>query len=177
MRRAFNVITELSAALSAIRETFSLAKIINDAKTDAEVKAATSELQVRLFTLQTDCVSLGETISLKEEEIVRLKEKIAEHENFERESVGYELNQTEAGSFVYSKQLPVNDKQLTVNVCTRCFHERKISILQPAVEKAARNGFFIHYCPSCRSEFKINKVPELKREQIQTKLAGVRRNY
>ena len=73
MRRAFNVITELSAALSAIRETFSLAKIINDAKTDAEVKAATSELQVRLFTLQTDSVSPGETIGLKEEEIVRLK--------------------------------------------------------------------------------------------------------
>ncbi|HFO3969789.1 TPA: hypothetical protein ACHKS2_002758 [Escherichia coli] len=175
--RAFYVIAELSAAMAAIKETAGLAKVINDAKTDAEVKAATIELQNKLITLQAECFSLGETISLKEEEIVRLKEKIAEYEHFERESVGCELQQTEAGSFVYSKQLPVNDKQLMVNVCTRCFHERKISILQPAVEKSARNGFFIHYCPSCRSEFKINKVPESKREPLHTRLAGVRRDY
>ncbi|WP_256119898.1 hypothetical protein [Escherichia coli] len=168
------MIAELSAAMAAIKETAGLAKVINDAKTDAEVKAATIELQNKLITLQTEYFSL---ISLKEEEIVRLKEKIAEYEHFERESVGYELQQTEAGSFVYSKQLTVNDKQLMVNVCARCFHERKISILQPAVEKPARNGFFIHYCPSCRSEFKINKVPESKREPLHTRLAGVRRDY
>ncbi|BDO95251.1 hypothetical protein [Escherichia coli] len=154
------MITELSAALTAIRETFGLAKVINDAKTDAEVKAATSELQARLFMLQTECISLGEIVSLKEEKIVRLKEKIAEYENFERESVGYVLNQTEAGSFVYSKQLPVNDSQLVVNVCANCFHKRKISILQPAVEKAAKGSYFIHFCPSCNSEFKMNKVPK-----------------
>ncbi|MBS8535755.1 hypothetical protein KER10_25150 [Escherichia coli] len=39
------MIAELSAAMAAIKETAGLAKVINDAKTDAEVKAATIELQ------------------------------------------------------------------------------------------------------------------------------------
>lgn len=166
------MITELSAALTAIKETLSLAKVINDAKTDADIKAATSELLSRLTTLHIECASLCELVRLKEEETMRLSKKIKEFEDFETESVGYFLNQTEAGSFVYSKQLPVNDSQLTVNVCANCFHKRIISILQPAVEKPVIRGFFIHYCPACNSEFKINKVTESKGDLLYKRLPG-----
>lgn len=159
-RRVLNVIAELSAAMAAIKETAGLAKVINDAKTDAEAKAATIELQNKLITLQAECFSLGDAIRFRDEEIMHLKAKIAEFENFATESESYALNQTEAGSLVYSKQVVVNDTQITVNVCPGCYHQKKISILQPAVEKAAKGSYFIHFCPSCNSEFKMNKVPK-----------------
>ncbi|WP_244577369.1 hypothetical protein [Escherichia coli] len=153
------MITELSAALSAIKEALSLAKVISDAKTDAEVKVATSELQSRLATLSFECTSLSELIRLKDEENMHLCNKIKELEDFETESVDYVLNQTEAGSFVYSKQLSVNGNQLTINACANCFHERKISILQPVAGRIARGGYFIHFCPSCNVKISMSKIP------------------
>ncbi|MGL5726827.1 MAG: hypothetical protein ACRCYD_03110, partial [Plesiomonas sp.] len=44
------MITELSAAMTAIKETVSLAKVISGAKTDSEVMAAVIELQSKLLT-------------------------------------------------------------------------------------------------------------------------------
>ena len=158
------MIAELSAAMTAIKETANLVKIISNAKTDVEVKAATIELQGRLITLQTECFSLGDVIRLRDEETVHLKAKIAEFESFKSESEGYELHKTEAGSVVYSKQLVVNETEITVNACPGCFHQKKISILQPSVDKVVKSGYWVHYCPSCKSEFKMNQIPERERK-------------
>ncbi len=87
--------------MTAIKETAGLAKVINNAKTDAEVKAATIELQNKLITLQAECFTLGDLIRLRDEEAVRLKAKIEEFENFKSESEGYALHQTEGGTLVY----------------------------------------------------------------------------
>lgn len=156
------MIAELSAAMTAIKETAGLAKVINNAKTDAEVKAATIELQSKLITLQAECFSLGDVIRLCDEEAVLLKAKIAEYEDFKTESEGYELHQTESGSLVYSKQVAVNGSQITVNACPSCYQQRKISMLQPGVERAAKGYCFVHFCPSCNAEFKMNKIPQSK---------------
>ncbi|EOK9949879.1 hypothetical protein F0131_RS17685, partial [Escherichia coli] len=42
--RVLNVIAELTAAMTAIRETAQIAKLMNEAKTQAEVNAAIGEL-------------------------------------------------------------------------------------------------------------------------------------
>lgn len=82
------MIAELSAAMTAIKETAGLVKVINDAKTDAEVKAATIDLQNKLITLQAECFSLGDAIRLRDEEVMHLKAKIAEFEDFKRQTEG-----------------------------------------------------------------------------------------
>jgi len=56
------VIAELSAAMAALKETAGLVKVISSAKTDAEIKAATFELQSKLITLQSDCFTLGDVV-------------------------------------------------------------------------------------------------------------------
>ena len=156
------MIAELSAAMAAIKGTAGLAKVINDAKTDAEVKAATIELQSKLITLQAECFSLGDVIRLRDEEAVLLKAKIAEYEDFKTESKGYELHQTESGSLVYSKQISVNGSQITVNACPSCYQKRQISMLQPGVERSVKSFCWIHFCPTCNSEFKMDKTPQRK---------------
>lgn len=158
-KRVLSVIAELSAAMTAIKETAGLVKVINDAKTDAEVKAATIDLQNKLITLQAECFSLGDAIRLRDEEVVHLKAEIAEFENFKTQAEGYGLHKTEGGTLVYSKQVIVDDTELMVHACPHCFQQKKISMLQPGTEKSVKGSYWVHFCPSCNSEFKMDKTP------------------
>ncbi|MGZ0749853.1 hypothetical protein [Kluyvera sichuanensis] len=149
------MIAELSAAMAAIKETAGLAKVINDAKTDAEVKAATIELQSKLITLQAECFSLGDAIRLRDEEVVHLKAKIAEHEDFKTQTEGYVLNVLESGTLVYSKNQVVGDKEITVNLCPQCFGKHVVSMLQPMTIMVS-DGHFRSHCPSCDNKYWMN---------------------
>lgn len=149
------MIAELSAAMTAIKETAGLAKVINDAKTDAEVKAATIELQNKLITLQAECFSLGDMIRQRDEEAMLLKAKIAEFENFRSQTEGYELERLDSGTLVYSKKELVNERPESVYLCPHCFGKHEVSILQP-VEIMWNDGHFRTHCPSCNNKFWMN---------------------
>lgn len=164
------MIAELSAAMAAIRETAQLAKLINDAKTEAEVNAAVGELNSKLASIQRECVSLVELVGTYQEINASLKAKIAEFENFKVQAEGYVLNKVESGSLVYSKNIIVGEGEITVNACPHCFHQNKISILQPGVTTTTKSRFYVHYCPECKSDFKMNRLPP----QQQIHVAGYR---
>ena len=89
--RVLNVIAELTAAMTAIRETAQIAKLMNEAKTQAEVNAAIGELNSKLASIQRECVSLVELVGTYQEINASLKAKIAEFENFEAQTEGYIL--------------------------------------------------------------------------------------
>ncbi|HHY3116750.1 TPA: hypothetical protein ACV5OD_001159 [Citrobacter freundii] len=153
------MIAELSAAMAAIKETAGLAKVINDAKTDAEVKAATIELQNKLIMLQAECFSLGDAIRLRDEEVMHLKAKIAEFEDFCSKVEGYVLDQLESGAFVYSKNEIVSGKEITVHLCPLCYSKNIKSILHPF--PVSKNT---HFCKSrclhCENKFLMDKNPD-----------------
>lgn len=158
--RVFKVIAELSAAMSAIKETAGLAKVINDAKTDAEVKAATIELQSKLITLQAECFSLGDAIRLRDEEVMHLKAKIAEFEDFKSQTEGYALKKLDSGSLVYSKQQLVGEAEITVHLCPHCFIKKQVSMLQPQVV-GLYDVFQKSHCPSCKNVFDTDRSPPI----------------
>ncbi|WP_255588646.1 MULTISPECIES: hypothetical protein [unclassified Citrobacter] len=149
------MIAELSAAMTAIKETAGLVKVINDAKTDAEVKAATIELQNKLIALQAECFSLGDVIRQREEETMLLKAKIAEFEDFKSQTEGYELERLDSGTLVYSKKVLVNERPESVYLCPHCFAKHEVSILQP-MEVMWSAGHFRTHCPSCENMFWMN---------------------
>lgn len=171
------MIAELSAAMTAIKETAGLAKVINDAKTDAEVKAATIELQNKLITLQAECFALGDVIRNRDEEAMLLKAKIAEYEDFKAESAGYELHQTEGLTLVYSKLVAIDGTDMFVHACPHCYQQRKLSLLQPGVDKSSKGSYWVHYCPSCKSEYKMDKTPAANAsiDRLSTRSSGYSR--
>ncbi|EIV8255267.1 hypothetical protein MA999_004845, partial [Escherichia coli] len=124
------MIAELTAAMTAIRETAQIAKLMNEAKTQAEVNAAIGELNSKLASIQHECVSLVELVSTYQEINASLKAKIAEFENFEAQTEGYILNQLESGTFVYSKEVTVNGGSIIMHLCPKCFGQKIVSILQ-----------------------------------------------
>lgn len=154
------MIAELSAAMAALKETAGLVKVIGAAKTDAEIKAATFELQSKLITLQSDCFTLGDAVRSRDEEVVLLKAKIAEFEDFKAQTEGYVLNQLESGTLVYTMNQTVGDREVAVHLCPNCYSKRRISMLQPTGDTAydAHTGKYLHQsrCHSCTSLFSMN---------------------
>lgn len=154
------MIAELSAAMTAIKETAGLVKVINDAKTDAEVKAATIELQSKLISLQAECFTLGDVIRLRDEEAALLKAKIAEFEDFKSQTEGYVLNRLDSGTLVYSKKQIVGDAEVTVHLCPQCYAKRQMSMLQPTGDTAydAHTNKYLHQsrCYCCDSLFSMS---------------------
>ncbi|HGJ5856176.1 hypothetical protein [Arsenophonus nasoniae] len=48
------MLPEIAASMTAVRESLNLLKTINNAKTDAEIRNATFELQRKLHDIQMD---------------------------------------------------------------------------------------------------------------------------
>lgn len=152
------MIAELSAALSALKETTGLVKVINDAKNDAEIKAATFELNNKLLILQSECFALGDSIRSREEEVSLLKAKIAEFENFQTQVEGYVLDQLQSGAFVYSKKEVVNGAEVTVCLCPLCYSKKAKSILHPfPVSKSS--PYYQSRCLNCENKFMMDRNP------------------
>ncbi len=152
---------DISTTYTAIKETLSLLKVVNDAKSEFEKRNATSEIQSKLLTLQGECFALGEMVRSHEAEVVALKAKIAEFEDFKTQTEGYVLNQLESGSLVYTKNLVVGDAEVTVHLCPNCHSKRKISILQPTgdVSYQVESGRYFHQyrCHACESSLLMNR--------------------
>ncbi|MBJ9248916.1 hypothetical protein I5484_12080 [Citrobacter freundii] len=155
------MIAEFTAAMSAIKETANLAKVISDAKTESEVNAAVSDLVSKLTSVQRECMSLIELARSYQEETVALKAKITEFENFKSQTEGYVLNQLDSGSLVYSKKQLVGDAEITVHLCPQCFHKNAVAILQPT--SVGWGAMYAQsFCPQCKTEYRMNKIPPVE---------------
>ncbi|EKS5473739.1 hypothetical protein QB715_003219 [Escherichia coli] len=169
------MIAELTAAMTAIREIAQIAKLMNEAKTQAEVNAAIGELNSKLASIQRECVSLVELVGSYQEINASLKAKIAEFENFEAQTEGYILNQLESGTFVYSKEVIVNGDSITMHLCPKCFGQKIVSILQP-FPVSEDELFHKSRCLHCENKFLMNKNPDYVSppsiEELARKLNG-----
>ncbi|HCN9982709.1 TPA: hypothetical protein N7B82_000800 [Escherichia coli] len=153
------MIAELSAAMTAIKETTGLAKVILNARTQTEINSAVSDMLSKLTSAQLECISLVEMVRSYQEEAASLKAKIAEFENFQIQTEGYVLNQLESGAFVYSKKEMVNGDTVTMHLCPKCFGQKTVSVLQPfPVSEDA--PFHESKCLHCENKFLMNKNPD-----------------
>ncbi|EKS6403299.1 hypothetical protein ACNQ05_02890 [Enterobacter cloacae complex sp.6701062] len=154
------MIAEFSAAMAAIKETASLAKVISDAKTESEVNAAVSDLVSKLTSVQRECMSLIELARSYQEETVTLKAKIAEVEDFKTQTEGYVFDQLESGAFVYSNKQVINDAEVKVLLCPKCYAKRIVSILQPTGEPCynshIKQYFYQSICHNCNVSYPTN---------------------
>ncbi|HAU5795600.1 TPA: hypothetical protein J4786_001569 [Citrobacter amalonaticus] len=150
------MITEMTAAFTALKETIGLVKVINDAKNDAEIKAATFELQNKLLSLQIECFSLGDVIRMKDEQLSNLRKEIAFYEDFESKVEGYELTQLDSNVLVYAKDEIVGSNCVTLYLCPHCYSKNVKSMLQP-INGGKKNRFHKAQCLNCDRVFLTHK--------------------
>lgn len=156
------MIAELSVAMAALKETAGLAKLISEAKSESDIKAATFELQNKLLSLQADCFTLGDAISTRDEQIVKLKEKLAKYDDFKTQVDGYELEKLATGAYVYSKNVIIGGEEHTICLCSQCYNNRIFSILQPSSQTFYHGALEQHFsqieCHQCKSIFGQNRI-------------------
>ncbi|WGL97950.1 hypothetical protein QE177_12265 [Arsenophonus sp. aPb] len=92
---------EISASFTAIKESLSLLKVINDAKNDAELKAATFELQRKLHEIQMDNLRLIDLLTASKERITELEQEIQNDIDFKTSAEAYTMHTLESGTFTY----------------------------------------------------------------------------
>lgn len=74
----------------------------------------------------------------------------------------------EGGSVVYRSKNPAESSAPHHYLCAHCYQEQTISILQPSTERNRSAGFFVSYCPRCKNEFRMGKVPPLPEIHVPT---------
>ncbi|AUU85064.1 hypothetical protein [Leclercia sp. LSNIH1] len=156
------MIAELSAAMAALKETAGLAKLIGEAKTDSEVKAATFELQNKLLSLQADCFTLGDAIRSRDDEVAKLQQKLAKYEDFKAQVEGYELEKLDTGAYVYCKKVKFGSEENKIYLCSQCYNNRVFSILQPSSHTFYHGATEQHFsqieCHVCNSVYGQSRI-------------------
>jgi hypothetical protein len=160
------MIAEIGASLAALKEAFSLVKVIQDAKSDAEIQQATFDLRDRLSTLQMQNINLEELINYYREKIVNLEKEKADRDSFNAQSKRYSPHKMASGAFVYVSKLPAEENIPEHYLCTNCYQNSVISVLQPSTEKHSMGGYFVHSCLRCKSDYKMGEVPPMVYQQV-----------
>lgn len=125
------MITEISAALSALKTVNDLGKGLLAAKTLDEVRARTIDLQNTVLDVQSALLETQAKMAALQEENTTLRRNVALREAKDAERSHYVLHQFPTGHYAYR----YNGKGAAAAmidhfVCAKCFREESIHILQ-----------------------------------------------
>ncbi|EDV9691726.1 hypothetical protein KS35_001112 [Salmonella enterica subsp. enterica] len=152
---------DVLSGLTAAKQAYDLLKTIKETRDDAVIATAVGDLHQRITELQMLNAELSGLYQAEKDVAMKLRDENRKIEMFIVQAENYELHTTEGGSVVYRSKLPSDSVVQSHYLCTHCFGEHKISILQPSVETIKSMGFFVHHCPRCKNQYRMNKVPPL----------------
>ena len=138
------MVAEVLAGVSAFKAMFDMAKGLKDIN-DATIRnGAVIELQEQILTAQAAQSDLIERIR-------ELEKEVASFEQWDAKEQEYELKKVARGAVAYMLKPEGRGTKPPHWVCTHCFQNRKISIMQPLADMG---GYLIHKCPGCANTFR-----------------------
>lgn len=152
---------DFMSGVAAAKQAYDLLKVIKDSHDQAIISGAIGELHGKITELQMLNAELSGLYQSEREVTVNLREEKRKIEMFVVKAENYELHTSEGGSTVYRSKVAPDDVVKPHYLCAHCYGKSEISILQPNVSKGAYAGYFIHYCPLCKNEYKMSKVPPM----------------
>lgn len=144
------MVAEVFGAVSGFKGMLDLAKSLKDMN-DATVRnTAVIELQGQILAAQEQQAALAEKVRTLEKEMARF-------ETWEAESQKYELKQIGHGAFAHILKPDARGTQPPHWVCTPCFGNHQISVVQFG---RTSGGRFEWFCPSCKTQvYPFNNEP------------------
>jgi hypothetical protein len=153
---------DVMAGVALGKQIFELLKIIKDGRDDALVKEAAGNLSEKITELQMLNAELSGLYQSSRDIEVQLRDENNKIKMFVMQAENYELYTTAGNSIVYRPK-PSSDEVVNSHyLCAHCFGEYKISILQPSIQTVKSNNFFVHQCPRCKNEYRMDKVPPIQ---------------
>ncbi|EIC5304422.1 hypothetical protein K9904_004131 [Salmonella enterica subsp. enterica serovar Javiana] len=152
---------DVFSGIAAAKQAYELIKLITNTRDQAVINKAAGELSEKITELQITNAELAGLYQAERDVTVKLREENNKIEMFSVQAENYDIYTTEGGSTVYRSKKTADSVVPHYYLCTHCFSEYKISILQPSIETIKSMGFFVHQCPRCKNEYRMNKVPPL----------------
>ncbi|MDN0088375.1 hypothetical protein QVN42_13475 [Yersinia nurmii] len=152
---------DVFSSLTAAKQAFDLLKIIKESRDELVIRKAAGDLSEKITELQMLNAELSGLYQAERYITGQLREENNKIEMFIVQADSYELHKTEGGSVVYRPKSSPDDVIEPHYLCAHCFGDHQISILQPSIQTVKSNNFFVHQCPRCQNEYRMNKVPPL----------------
>ncbi len=159
---------EFTTALSSIKSISDIATFLLKAKVGSDVTQKAIELQSMIISLQTSIIST----QVQNQELIaeneRLKQQLATIEKWEEETMGCQLMEVDAGTFVYARHPNWNSGKPVHWFCANCYQKKQKSILQKKscaswitsgtdLERDA--PMWIYICANCNAEIMTASIP------------------
>lgn len=157
---------DVLSGLTAAKQAYDLLKVIKDAHDEGVIAKAVGDLHHKITELQMLNAELSGLYQAEREVAMKLREEKTKIEMFTVNSSNYELYTSDGGSTVYRSKASSDGVVQHHYLCTHCYGEHVISILNPSTEKRKFGGFYVHYCPRCKNEYLMNKVPPINNSHI-----------
>lgn len=153
---------DVMAGMAAVKQAYDLIKVIKESHDDATIKKAAGDLFEKITELQMLNAELSGLYQAEREVAVKLREEKTKIEMFTRNAQCYELHITTGGSAIYRFDESADPTVPRHCICAHCYQNHKISILQPSTKTTKSGGFLVHYCPSCKNEYRMGEAPPPK---------------
>ncbi|WP_145484240.1 hypothetical protein [Yersinia aldovae] len=158
---------ETTAAIAAAKEAYALVKVLKEARDQSVIDSATGRLNEKITELQMLNAELASLYHAERQVTMKLTDENAKIEMFSAQAAEYEIYRTAASSVVYRSKSATNNEIGHYYLCAHCYQNRIISILQPSTDKLVKAGYFVHYCPACKNEFKMDKSQGISDEALR----------
>ena len=159
---------DVMAGVTAVKQAYELIKVIKESHDESVIKKAAGDLSEKITDLQLLNAELSGLYQTEREAVVKLKDEKAKIEAFAVNAENYDIFTMEGGSVVYRSKNLAESSTPHHYLCAHCYQEQTISILQPSTERNRSAGFFVSYCPRCKNEFRMEKVPPLPEIDVPT---------
>jgi hypothetical protein len=143
------MVAEVFAGFSAAKAAFDIAKGLKDLDDRTRRNAAVIELQEQILAAQMEQ-------SAAIERIRDLEKQVTDFETWNTEKNRYELKNVGHSCFVRMLKPDARRAEPPHFVCTNCYEQRRISIIQYRYEQITAKASY--YCPACHTE--IRPSPE-----------------
>lgn len=147
---------EIAAAAASIKTFSDLTTLILKTKVDSAVTAKAIESQSAIISLQDAMLNLQSQHQslLREKEV--LEKRLIDAEDWNAEASKYSLKEIAPGVFVYVLNLNGDSPTPTHWLCSRCYQEKRKSILQKTGKSGGAN---IYLCLLCQNTLLIYGTP------------------
>ncbi|WP_273803588.1 hypothetical protein [Providencia rettgeri] len=161
------MLPEITASITAVRESLNLLKAINDAKTESEIRNATFELQRKLQDIQMDNLKLIDLVYSYKTQVDELTQRIDEKIAFKGKVEGYSPHTLKSGTFTYINDSAVNESNDPHYLCANCYQKEIVSILQPC---GIESRHFQSYCPHCNNKYLMERTKPIDPKAVASLL-------
>jgi len=147
------MVSELITGLGIFKTLLDMTKGLKDINDAAVRNGAVVELMEKIITAKEQQTALLERIG-------ELEKEVASFETWEAEKQRYELKEVPGHNKVlaYALKPEAQGSEASHWICTKCYQDRKASILQP--EERVPGRARVLCCPTCKTDFYVSGLWE-----------------